>query len=96
MDESGVIDLGKLTPKSVALFSIRRSEVVLVEDLMKDNPDWKPNCGLPRRIPDGSMVVMKGGKVRTNASRAEVLAVIDPDGTEFGELVYRDPDGRDG
>jgi len=85
-----------LKPKVVAHVSIRREEVLVVEDLMGDNPHYSFVNNEPRKRINGCMALMSGGphKVRMNQTREEVLAKIDPDGTLFVHFDHQDPDGR--
>ena len=85
-----------LRPNLVAYVSVRRDEVLTVEDITEDNPDYSIVNQEPRKRIAGSIMVIRGfaKPLRTNDKRADVLRKIDPDGTLFAEFTWQDPDGR--
>jgi len=81
------------TPETVAFVSVRYGEILAVEDLMEDTPDWTLGCGLPRRRPCASALVLRDmpRPIRVQETREQVLAEVDPDGKLFLRFVWRDP-----
>jgi len=92
----GVLILGQERPAVTAKVSIRIGEVLAVEDLVEDNPDYTVANMEPRKRVSGCMAALRGAPrpVRMNQTRDEVLAKVDPDGTLFGEFDWQDVDGR--
>lgn len=88
----------KPTPPSQAFVSIRVDQVLVVEDLLDETPDWVVGCGLPRRRPVASLIGMSNAsiRVRVQETREEFLRKIDPNGKLFATFKWRDPEGRVG
>jgi len=98
MGETAKVLPFEATPATKAFVSVRAEDVLLVDDMMEDTPDWTLGCGLPRRRPCGCIAILRGSAkpVRMSHDREEILKAVDPEGARFVTFRYVDPDGRTG